>query len=331
MTLPSPPPSVPRGPHAPHEGLISRLRALGALLKPTPIVRLEMPGMALYAKLEFHNPIGSLKDRTAYWILRRAAERGNLSQGTTVIESSSGNFASALASFCRMAGLTFVPVIDPNIAGAYESFLRLTCQKVVKVEARDDTGGFLKTRLAKVHQLVAETPDSYWTDQYGNVDGLRAHYELTGGEVVRELEALTHVFVGVSTAGTISGLSLRLKERWPKVTVVAVDAVGSVIFGGQPRRRHIPGIGASVAPALLKHAHIDDVVMVPEKETALACRELVSRHGLFVGGSSGTTYAAIKRYAPKLGADAKVLFLCADRGSAYLDTVYDDAWITRLE
>src|SRR2546430_9180711 len=124
-----------------------------------------MEHMNLFAKLEYVNPVGSIKDRPAYWILKRAAERREICDATTVIESSSGNFASALAAFTRLIGLRFIPVIDPNISSTYESFLRRTCSTVVKVEDRDDTGGFLKTRLEMVKHPPDTTPPAYWTDQ----------------------------------------------------------------------------------------------------------------------------------------------------------------------
>src|SRR5207302_8856196 len=216
---------------------------------------------------------------------------------TTVIESSSGNFAAALAAFTHLVGLRFIPVIDPNISGTYESFLRRICPTVVKVEDRDDTGGFLKTRLQKVKELCATIPNAYWTDQYGNPDAMEAHYELTAGEICAAFESLDYVFIGVSTAGTIAGVSRRLKQRYPNVKIIAVDAQGSVIFGGAPGKRHIPGVGSSIVPPLLSRAVIDDVVLVSEQETVAACRELLETHGLFVGGSSGTAYSAVKRYA----------------------------------
>src|SRR5262245_3062832 len=158
--------------------LAARLKLLRNLLRPTPHVQLAMDEMDLFAKLEFVNPVGSIKDRAAYWILTRAAERGEISDGTTVIESSSGNFASALAAFTRLVGLRFIPVIDPNISSTYESFLRRMCPTVVKVEDRDDTGGFLKTRLRMVKYLCDTTPNAYWTNQYGKPDAVEADYEL---------------------------------------------------------------------------------------------------------------------------------------------------------
>src|SRR5438874_13157066 len=315
----------------PRPSLVTRLEQLGKTLRPTPHVPLAMAHMNLFAKLEYVNPVGSIKDRPAYWILKRAAERGEICDETTVIESSSGNFASALAAFTRLVGLRFIPVIDPNISSTYESFLRRTCSTVVKVEDRDDTGGFLKTRLEMVKHLCDITPNAYWTNQYGNPDAMEAHYELTGGEICADFPSLDYVFIGVSTGGTIAGLSRRLKERYPKVRIIAVDTQGSVIFGDTPRKRHIPGVGSSIVPPLVAEAEIDDVVLIPERETAAACRELLFEHGIFAGGSSGTAYAAVKRYTRRMKSKhPRVLFLCADRGTPYLDTVFDPTWASRL-
>ena len=313
--------------------LVARLELLRNTLRPTPHVQLAMQGIDLFAKLEYVNPVGSIKDRAAYWILTRAAERGEIGEETTIIESSSGNFASALAAYTHLVGLRFIPVIDPNISGTYESFLRRLCPIVVKVEERDDTGGFLKTRLQKVKELCASIPNAFWTNQYGNPDAMEAHYELTATEICADFDSLDYVFIGVSTAGTIAGVSRRLKEHFPNIRVIAVDTEGSAIFGGAPRKRHIRGVGSSMGPQLLSHAKIDDIVLISERETVEACRELLTTHGLFVGGSSGTAYAAVKRYAPRMPSSKHptVLFLCADRGTPYLDTVFDPTWATRLE
>ena len=317
----------------PRPSLVARLEQLRAILRPTPHIPLAVEGMRLFAKLEYVNPVGSIKDRPAYWILKRAAERGEICDETTVIESSSGNFAAALAAFTHLVGLQFIPVIDPNISGTYESFLRRLCPTVVKVKDRDDTGGFLKTRLQMVEHLCATIPNAYWTNQYGNLDALEAHYELTASEICADFDSLDYVFIGVSTAGTIAGMSRRLKERYPNVRIIAADAKGSVIFGDAPRKRHLPGLGSSIVPPLLSHARIDDVVLISERESVEACRELLTTHGLFVGASSGTAFAAVKRYAARMaGAERPtVLFVCADRGTPYLDTVFNPTWAMRLE
>jgi len=200
------------------------------------------------------------------------------------------------------------------------------CAQVVRVDTRDESGGFLKTRLAKVKELLETIGDAYWTDQYRNPSAMSAHYELTAGEILASFSALDYVFVGVSTGGTIAGVSRRLKAHLPRVKIVAVDAEGSAIFGQRPRPRYIPGIGSSIVPELLEHALIDDQVHVREVDTVDACHELLREHQILAGGSSGSAYAAIRSY-PFAEPNPTVLFLCADRGTAYLDTVYDADWV----
>jgi cysteine synthase A len=318
---------------SPSQGLLLRINQLGRLLRPTPLVAVDFPGLHLYAKLEYANPIGSVKDRTAYWILRRAIERGDIDAGTTIIESSSGNFAAALATYAKLLGLQFIPVIDPHIVPSNEAFLRRMCRTVIKVDRPDESGGYLKSRLQAVQELCAATPQSFWPNQYANTDGMDAHYDVTAEEICGALPSIDYAFMGVSSAGTIAGISRKLKERRPGVTIVAVDAVGSVIFGGAAQRRHIPGIGAGIVPPLLQHARIDDVVLVEERDTARACRELIWEHGLLAGGSAGSVYAAVQQYAAAraMPDGSTVMFLCADGGAPYIDTVLDDQWIARLE
>jgi 2,3-diaminopropionate biosynthesis protein SbnA len=312
------------------QALLDRLSLAEKLIFETPIVHLEDDELDLYSKLEFYNGVGSIKDRPALWILKGAIQRGEIAPGGTVVESSSGNFACALASFCHILKLNFIPVIDPVISPMYESYLQAHCKRVVKVTERDETGsGYLRNRLRMVHSLLQEIPGSYWTNQYENPDGMRAHYHLTGGEICRALPDVDYVFLGVSSAGTISGVSRRLKEHNPRVKIIAVDAVGSLIFGQTPRKRHISGIGSSIVPALLKQAVIDDVVFVPEPNTVAGCHILLDRFRLFVGGSTGTVYSAIRSYFldHKPVRRPKVLFLSCDRGTAYLQNIYNPEWV----
>lgn len=304
--------------------LTDRVAYAEQIIRETPIIRLDEDHLVLYAKLEFLNGIGSIKDRPAFWILKRAIERGQVGPNTTIVESSSGNFACALATFCRILRLNFIPVVDPFVSPVYESFLRTQCETVVKVEESDDSGGYLKTRLRMVQTLLSRYPDSYWPNQYENPDGMAAHYHLTAAEVLRVLPDVDYVFIGVSSAGTLAGVSRRLKEHNPAIRIVAVDAEGSVIFGQPPKKRSIPGLGSSISPPLVKEAIVDEVVIVNEVDTVAACHHLLRRHGLFVGGSTGTVYSAIQRYfsGRVLSVQPKVLFFCCDRGTAYLHNVF---------
>ena len=312
-----------------------RLEMLRSSFVTTPVVTLADDALDLHAKLEFSNPNGSAKDRSAFWILKQAVERGDITPATMVVESSSGNFAISMASFCRSLGLSFVPVIDPNCNSSTESYLHTLCDRVEKVTEPDGVGGHLRTRLRRVEELRAELPGAYWPNQYVNPDGMTAHYRLTGGELCRRFRRIDFLFVGVSTGGTIAGLSARVKESYPGATVVAVDADGSAIFGATGPPRRIPGLGSGIVPPLCDRALIDDVVIVPEADAVAGCHALFHRHGLFAGGSTGSVYSAIGRYfreRPALtagGARPTVVFLCADRGTAYLDTVYDPAWVAR--
>jgi cysteine synthase A len=309
--------------------LLRRLALATNIIRETPIVRLSHKKIELFTKLEYTNGIGSIKDRPAFWILKCAIERGEIDQETTIIESSSGNFACALATFCRMLKLKFIPVVDPFVPPVYDAFLRTYCEKVIRVDECDDGGGYLKSRLRMVKMLMQEIPNSYWTNQYGNTDGMDAHYHLTAAEICHAMPQLDYVFIGVSSAGTISGVSRRLKEHYPNIRIIAVDAEGSVIFGQRPKKRYISGIGSSISPALVHRALIDEVMIVSEQDTIAACHELLEQHGLFVGGSTGTVYSAIQTYfrGASLKSCPKVLFLCCDRGTAYLHNIYNPEWV----
>lgn len=302
--------------------LREKIERMRSKLVRTPIVPVPNDRLQLYAKLEFQNWTGSMKIRSALRILHGAATRGELRNGSTVVESTSGNFGVALAHICHELELKLVAVVDPNVSPYYESTMRDLGAGIVKVTRRDDTGGYLKTRLEVVADYCREMCPCYWPNQYGNPDNAAAHEE-TGAEILEQLEAVDTVFVGVSTAGTIAGISRKMKSVRPEIKIIAVDAVGSVIFGSEPRSRCIPGIGSSIVPPLLKSAFIDDIVWVTEEETAMGCHELWHEHGIFAGGSSGSVLTAIRKYFCNKITSTKpnVLFLCADGGKAYRDKI----------
>ncbi|PRY44815.1 pyridoxal-phosphate dependent enzyme [Umezawaea tangerina] len=308
--------------------LLDRADALLRELPVTRVVRLPHPGIRLHAKMESENRTGSSKDRAAIWILREAVRRGEITRDTTVVESSSGNFALSLASFLDALGVPFVPVLDPNVNAATERTLRRLCARVEKVTEPDGTGGYLLSRLARVARLRAELPDVYWPDQYANPDGARGHYELTAGELLADLGRIDYLFVGVGTGATINGLSRRLGVARPDAKVVAVDVDGSAIFGAPPARRLIPGIGSSIRPPLVDTARIGEVLVLSEVDEVAGCRALLREHGIYAGGSTGCVYAAITQYfAGRTGPEPVVAFLCADGGEPYADTVYADGWV----
>ncbi len=311
-----------------HSDTKARLGQLRKAIGGTPLVGLDDEHLDLHLKLETHNLSGSVKDRPALHIMTKALAEGLVDRDTVVIESSSGNFAIALATVCRVLDIEFVPVIDININPANERILRTLCDRVELVEKRDKTGGCLLTRLARVEEMCQEIPNSFWPNQYANPWNAESHNLGTGTEICDELPLLDYFFVGVSSGGTVTGTSQIIKERRPEARIVAVDIEGSVIFDSRPKKRYIPGMGSSMRPSILDGAIIDEVVHVSEPDVVRGCHELYARHGMFMGGSTGTVYQAIRSYFSSRPLDHRpvVAFLAPDRGMAYLDTVYNPDW-----
>lgn len=313
--------------------MIDKLTRLDHLIGRTPLQNLCHEDLKLYAKLEYNNFSGSIKDRAAYNVILEGIKDGQINKDTSIIESSSGNFGISLAMICKHLGLKFTVVIDPNINHDYERLLRLLNCEIVKVDALDRTGGYLLNRIAKVNEICLNNPNMFWTNQYENPNNYKAYYNGLAEEIVENFKILDYLFVAVSSGGTIAGLSLRLKEIFPKLKVIAVDIEGSIIFGGVPQKRRISGIGSSKRPKIIDSALIDEVIHVTEVEIVMACNNLVRYHGIFGGASCGAAYHAICKYHKlgKLTPASYVLFLCPDKGYSYLDTVYSPAWLSNFE
>ncbi|MFI0468866.1 2,3-diaminopropionate biosynthesis protein SbnA [Saccharopolyspora sp. 5N102] len=297
----------------------------------TPVVALNRlfpeADVEVVAKLELMNPGGSMKDRSARYIVECGLGEGSIRPGSHLVESSSGNFGIALAIAARIHGLRFTCVLDPKAAPANVAILRHLGAEVDLVSEPDEMGGYLHTRIRRVKEIVAGSPGAIWINQYANDRNWQAHYHGTGAELTQQLVHPPSYLVGaVSTTGSLLGCSRRLRESFPELRVVAVDAVGSVIFGGSPGRRDVPGLGASRVPELLTSAEIDDVVHVNDFETAVGCRDLLAAEGIFAGGSTGAVVAAIRRMLPRLPRPCRVVAVFPDRGDRYLDLVYDDDW-----
>ncbi len=297
----------------------------------TPIVALRRlfrePGREVLAKLELMNPGGSMKDRSARYIVAAGLAEGSIRPQSTLVESSSGNFGIALAMAARVNDLRFVCVIDPKTTSANVAILHRLGAAVEMVTEPDDSGGYLHTRLARVNEIVARTPDAVWINQYANDRNWQAYYHGTGAEITAQLvRPPEYLIAPVSTTGCILGCARRLRERFPDIRVIAVDAVGSVIFGGSPGTREIPGIGSSRVPELCCPGEIDDVVYVDDVEAAQGCRDLLSAEGIFAGGSTGAVVAALRKLMPALP-PSRVVAIFPDRGDRYLDVVYDDDWL----
>lgn len=308
----------------------SVLDAIGA----TPLVALDRlfsrPGVEVLAKLELMNPGGSMKDRSARYIVAGGVADGSIPPGSRLVESSSGNFGVAVAMAARLHGLAFTCVVDPHVSAANVTIMRGLGADVEVIDEPDAAGGYLHTRLGRVHEILATTPDTVWINQYANDRNWLAHYHGTGAELVDQLLVPpTHLVGAVSTTGSLLGCARRLREWCDPLEVVAADAVGSVIFGGPGGRRELPGLGSSRVPELHSPAEIDRVEHVDDATAAEACRELLATEAIFAGGSTGAVVAAVRRLVDDVVPPARIVAIFPDRGDRYLDRVYDDAWLDR--
>jgi N-(2-amino-2-carboxyethyl)-L-glutamate synthase len=309
--------------------------SVAACVGRTPLVELRRhfppPGPAVIAKMELMNPSGSMKDRSAAYILERGLADGTITPASRLIESSSGNFGIALATAARVHGLEFTCVVDPKTTPANLRILLRLGAEVELVTDADEHGCFLGARLRRVAELCRERPGSVWVNQYANDGNWLAHYHGTAAEILADLDrAIDCLVVPVSTTGTILGLARRLRGPFPALHVVAVDAAGSVIFGAPAGPRHVPGLGAGRRPEVLDPAQIDEVVWVSDRDAVAGCRALALSEGILAGGSSGAVVAAIERLRPGWPAGWQVVTVLPDRGDRYLDQVYDDDWVARL-
>lgn len=303
------------------------LQAIGG----TPLVPLERIAAAspirVYAKLEALNPGGSVKDRAALNMLIDKIERGDLRPSSLVVESSSGNLGIALAQICAYYGLRFVCVVDPKTTEQNLALLRAYGAEVEVVRSRDpETGEYLPVRIRRVRELSEQRPDAYWPNQYANLLNAGAHVT-TMREILDELGDLDYLFCATSSCGTLRGCATFVRREGLDTRIVAVDAVGSAIFGNRPARRLIPGHGAARRPELYRDDLADRVVHVTDLDCVVGCRRLVRREAVLAGGSSGAVVSALEQLRDELPEGATCALVLADRGERYLDTIYSDEWV----
>ena len=307
----------------------SVLKAIGK----TPLVRLSriIPDLHfnLFAKLEGLNPGGSTKDRPAFSIIQHGIDAGRIGPDTVVIESSSGNMGIGLAQACAYHGLRFICVIDPKTTQQNMRLLQAYGAEVDMVLEPDEvTGEFLQARLNRVKELLGSLENTFWPNQYSHRYNPIAHHQ-TMHEIVSDLNGeVDFLFCATSTCGTIRGCAEYVRSHNLQTRIFAVDAVGSVIFGGVNSKRLLPGHGSAVRPALY-HPHLAErCIHVTDLECVLGCRRLVRQEAILAGGSSGAVLMAVERVKEEIPRDATCAVIFADRGERYLDTIYSDAWVT---
>jgi len=306
------------------------LETIGA----TPIVKLNQIesklNCELYAKCEFFNPGGSIKDRIGYNMVIEAEKEGRIKPGDTLIEPTSGNTGIGLALAAAVKGYRMIITMPEKMSQEKEVVLKALGAEIVRTPteaAWDDPESHIE--IAK--KMNKEIPNSHILDQYANPANPNAHYKFTAEEIINEFpDGLDMLVAGVGTGGTITGLAKRLKEYYPNIKIIGVDPYGSILGGGTEIYPYkVEGIGYDFFPDVLNNKLIDNYIKVNDENSFNTARELIKREGLLVGGSSGTaTYAALQS-AKELNENQKCLVILPDSIRNYLSKFINDDWMDK--
>ena len=300
----------------------------------TPITKLNKIGLNLkcdlYAKCEFLNPGGSVKDRIGYNMVIEAEKEGRIKPGDTLIEPTSGNTGIGLSLAAAVKGYKMIITMPEKMSQEKEVILKALGAKIIRTRteaAWDDSDSHIE--IAK--KLNKELPNSHILDQYTNSDNPNAHYQFTAQEIIDDFPAgLDMVVAGVGTGGTITGLAKRLKKEYPNIQVVGADPYGSILGGGKEIHPYkVEGIGYDFFPDVLDNDLVDTYVKVSDKNSFKTARNLIKMEGLLIGGSSGTaTYAALQA-AQELNKNQKCLIILPDSIRNYLSKFVNDEWMIK--
>lgn len=303
-----------------------------SLIGNTPLLEFrrlfEGRDIRFFAKMEPFNPGGSTKDRPAFRVIEQGLLSGRINANTVVIESSSGNMGIGLAQVCAYHKLRFICVVDPKTTRQNINLMRAYNAEVEMVREPDPaTGEYLPARIQRVKDLTALYRNSFWPNQYASKDNSSAHHN-TMHEIATALGGkVDYLFCATSTCGTLRGCSEYIREHGLRTRIIAVDAVGSIIFGGTKSKRLIPGHGAAIVPPLFSDGLADDCVHVSDLECVIGCHRLAREEAFLAGGSSGAVVSAMEQYMDKVEPGSVCVAVFADRGERYLDSIYSEEWV----
>lgn len=270
-------------------------------------------------KLEYFNPAGSVKDRAALYMIKDAEEKGFISEGSVIVEPTSGNTGIGLAAVASSRGYKVILTMPDTMSVERRNLLKAYGAEIVLTEGALGMSGAIE----KAKELLAQYEGSFMPCQFENEANTQAHFETTGPEIWDDTEGRVDIFVaGVGTGGTLTGIAKYLKEKNPNVKIVAVEPAKSpLLSGGEAAPHGLQGIGANFIPDILDTDLIDEVIPVMEEDAFKTCRELSRREGYLVGISSGAALYAATELAKRLENEGKLIVtLLPDTGERYLST-----------
>lgn len=286
----------------------------------TPLVRLSLDSPAkLYAKLEYLNPGGSIKDRSALYMIEYAEKNGLLKKGGTIIDASSGNHGIAVAMIGSLKGYKVIITVSEKISKEKLETIKaygaqtIMCPSTQFIEDHDNYH-------ATAVRLHKETPNSFMPNQYFNVANAEGHYKSLGPEIWKQTEGkITHFFAGAGTGGTISGTGKFLKEQNPNIKIIAIDSNNSFYSTkGNPKPYKVEGIGIDFVSPVLNHSIINEIVPVSDDNALGTIKNLANKHGVLAGPSSGAVAYAALEYCKNLKEGDVAVAIFGDSGRAYL-------------
>lgn len=287
----------------------------------TPIIKLNNltdENMAdVLVKVESFNPSGSIKDRAALYMIEGAEKEGKLKKGDTIIEPTSGNTGIGLAMVGASKGYKVILTMPDSMSIERRKILKAYGAELILTEGKLGMSGAVEKAKS-----LAEDKGYFLPDQFSNKDNVRAHYETTAEEILRDVDGKLHAFIaGVGTGGTISGVGRKLKEKIDDISIVAVEPSKSqVLSGNDPAPHGIQGLGANFVPAILDRSAIDKIMDISDEEALKYARLLGEKEGILVGISAGANLATAIKVAKELGRGKRVLTILPDTGERYLST-----------
>jgi cysteine synthase A len=289
------------------------------LIGKTPILHLGClaePGAGgVYAKLEFLNPGGSIKDRAALGMILAAEREGKLRPGGTIIEPTAGNTGIGLALVGAVRGYRTVLVVPDGFSREKTMLMLALGGDVVSTPHEDG----MKGAIDRAYELSETMEGAFVPQQFANPANPEIHYETTGREIYEQMEGrVDAVAIGGGTCGTFTGVARYLRERIDRVRCILVEPQGSVFGGGEPGSHDVEGIGNSFIPDALDRSLVDEVMMIDDEEAFAMCGRVAREAGLLAGGSSGANLAASLHLARRLGEGARVVTVIPDTGERYL-------------